>query len=232
MTTDKIKKRWKRIFAGLEGASIFGGGLVAIGLGLEGLRDLGAKLVLAGVSVEVLASFWVYRASRRIQKFDEEELAELRLKTVEAEKALENERLDRLKLEETLAPRRLSRESGKAIVAKLKLRDPDAPVSIFICRHDSEMMRFADELGTVLQLAGWSVGGGGVKQYDRVIIGVWIETDQNVSSKDEDRAELLEETFQAEGIRVERHNIRTPTFTTAPEWALAHPIQILIGEKP
>lgn len=232
MTTDKIKRRWKRIFAGLEVASIFGGAFVAIGLALEGLRDLGAKLVLVGVSVEVLASFWVYRVSRTIQKFDEEELAELRLKTVQAEKALEDERSERLRREELQAPRRLSRESEKIIVSKLTLRGPETPVSIFICRHDSEMMRFADELGKVLQLAGWSVSGGGVKQYDRVIIGVWIETDLNVNSKDEDRAELLEETFQAEGIKVERHSLRTPSFTTAPEWALSQTIQILVGEKP
>ncbi len=232
MTTDKIKKRWKRIFAGLEGASIFGGALIAIGLALEGLRDSGAKLVLAGVSIEVLASFWVYRVSRTIQKFDEEELAQLRLKAIEAEKALENERLERLRLEEKRAPRRLFGESAKAIASKLKLRGPETPVPIFVCRHDSEMMRFADELATVLQLAGWNVGGGGVKSYDRVILGVWIETAQSVSSKDADRAELLEETLRAEGIKVERHNMRTPSFTTAPESALGCPIQILVGEKP
>jgi hypothetical protein len=232
MTTDKIKKRWKRIFAGLEGASIFGGAFIALGLALEGLRDLGAKLVLAGVSIEVLASFWVYRISRRIQKFDEEELAELRLKAAEAEKALENERLERLRLEEKLAPRRLFGEPTKTIASKLRLRGPDAPVPIFVCRHDSEMMRFANDLASVLQLAGWRAGEGGIKSYDRVILGVWIETAENATDKDKERVELLIETLRTEGIAAEWHKVRAPSFTTAKAPALDCPIQILVGEKP
>jgi hypothetical protein len=233
MIEEKIKIRWKRSRRALEVASIVGGAVAVIGLLQEGLPSWGARLVWIGVLIEVFASFWVYGVSRRIEKFDAEELEEMRLKTAEAGKSLESERLARLTLEQTLAPRRLFGDAAKRIISKLKLREPDEPVPIFICRHDSEMMRFADDLGSVLQLANWNVAGGGVKSYDRVMIGVWIETSQTVSSKEEDRAYLLEEVFQAEGIRVEQHKIRTtPSFTTAPESALGRPIQILVGEKP
>lgn len=243
-TAQSNRRWWERLESASEIALLIGCFLVVGGLVLEDwvatFRMSGEVAVIVGVMIEGLADGGIFLAAGKLRMIQAAELEGMRLevasanaRAAEANQKAERERLERLKLEEKLAPRRLSRESGKIIVSKLKLRGPDTPVSIFVCRHDSEMMRFANELGEVLQLAGWSVAGGGVKSYERVILGVWIETVQNVSSKDEDRAELLEETFQAEGIRVERHNIRTPpSFTTAPEWALGHTIQILVGEKP
>ncbi len=236
MTEDKIKRRWKRTRWALEVASIFGGAVAVIGLWQEGLRDWGATLVWIGVFVEVFVSFWVYRVSSRIEKFDAEELEEMRLKTAEAEKALESERLARLTLEEKLAPRRLFGAAAHRIASRLKLREPSATVPIFICRYDSEIMRFANDLNDVLFGAGWRIGGnGGVKSYNRIILGVWIETAENASSGDIDRADELEEAFQAEQIAVQRvYKVREPSLRSAEvtDAALASPIQILVGEKP
>jgi hypothetical protein len=235
MTEEKIKIRWKRSRRGLEVLSIVGGAVAVIGLWQEGLRDWGAALVWIGVFIEVFGSFWMYGVSRRIEKFDAEELEEMRLKTAEAEKSLESERLARLTLEEKLAPRRLSGEAFHRIALRLKLREPSATVPIFVCRYDSEVMRFASDLGDVLSGAGWHVGKGGLKTYDRITLGVWIETATNASTGDSERADELEQALQAEQIAVQRwYKVRVPSLRSpeVTDAALNSPVQILIGEKP
>ncbi len=206
---------------------------------MEGWRAFDQELVVMGVGIEAFVAVWVLVASRKLQAIQERELEEMRLATAqantraaEANEKAEHERLERLRLEEKFAPRRLFGEPTKTIASTLRLRGPDAPVPIFVCRHDSEMMRFANDLVSVLQLAGWRVGEGGVKSYDRVILGVWIETGDNATDKDVDRVELLIETLRTEGIAVEGHKARKPSFTTAKAPALDCPIQILVGEKP
>ena len=227
------KLRWERRLDRSEYVVVVGGLLAVAGLVVEWFWEMAGQLmVVLGVALETASNAVIIRASRELRIIQDGELAKMQLRTAQAEEALERERLERMKLEEKQAPRRITSESQKRIVEKLKLRAPQSPVPIFVIRYESEMMRFTNELSYCFQLANWNSGEGGMKSYNRIVMGVCIETAQNASRDDEARAELLEDTFRAEGIRVERDLIRTPSYTDAKERALAMPIQILVGEKP
>lgn len=223
----------------LEIAAFIGGVAVVVGLVFEtdwmNWPIAGEWVVVLGVSIETFVNGGIVLATRALAAIHDAELEAMRLKTAEAEKALESERLARLTLEEKLAPRRLSGAAFHRIALRLKLREPSAPVPIFVCRYDSEVMRFADDLGDVLSGAGWRVGKGGLKTYDRITLGVWIETAENATPGDIERADELEEAFQAEQIAVQRwYKVRTPSLRSpeVTDAALGRPFQILVGEKP
>ena len=76
----------------------------------------------------------------------------------EAKKQVEKEREARLRLEEQLAPRKLTAQQRLQFIGLLKA-NPE-PIMIMVPMNDSEAGNFSEMIKDALEKAGWSVGTG------------------------------------------------------------------------
>lgn len=236
---------WVRLRFVSELGIILGSALVVLGLMLEsdwatGWRTLGAAAVIVGVAVETLLDGGILLASHKLEMLHNQELEAMRLETAqandraaEANEKAEHERLERMKIEERIAPRTLSAKQWESIASKLRWSRPEREVPVFASKNDAEIMRFANSLGKALQIANWPIVGGVKSYFDRIPIGVWIEYRDIADATDMARANLLVEVLRDEGIEVSGPRAAELGFTASTSGdALNLPVQILIGEKP
>lgn len=160
---------WRR-FLLLSTLAVFASSLlVVLGLVLESdwiidaWHRTGELFVIMGVTSETLFDGGIFLASKRLEAIQEKELVEMRRETAHAEeraaeanKIAEQERLERLKLEESLAPRQLSQEQIAMWNAALKPHAGQA-IDLFFIGNDPEVGRFTNQIRAGLGGAGWQV---------------------------------------------------------------------------
>lgn len=101
--------------------------------------------------------------------------AEANARAAEANRRAEEERLERVKLETRLAPRRLRDASCAAVADSIKEFAPQS-VDIFWNTADPEATDLADDIFTAFQLAGWTLDRSKHSlEPPNVIFGVIIE---------------------------------------------------------
>jgi len=153
------------IIAGLIGEAI--AIVVLPSGGFEKTVSVFCTLIIAlGVWVEGVGG----NESEATEKAEYEiKLAELKVRADDANKAAEDERLARLSLEESLAPRRLSADQKNIISASLSSAVP-LPIAV-VCRLlDFEGKDFAEDLASALEKLKWPIS-----RY-----GTWTQSDKGL----------------------------------------------------
>jgi hypothetical protein len=167
----------------------------------------------------------VAEAQAKARKF-EAEIASSNARAEEAKKIAEQERLERVKLEAQLAPRRLSSEQQKAIAVSLK-RFNGRKVKLITYAHDLEAGLLATQIKPALLEAGIRVDDqiSGVMVVGGFVAGVWV----NGPPVEQDLVKALFDTLVQDGKLVARNN------GTKPFAGAANPadgVNILVGVKP
>lgn len=146
-------------------------------------------------------------------KFEQESklaISEANARAAEANETAEKERLARIRLEEDLAWRRLSKEQQDILISKLSVFS-DQSVSVWYGAGDKEAETFAWEFATVLYVAKWQVfspassvtmaeSGNPFGSVSRLETGVTVSSSRNKSSQQAAQAvarELLALGFNA-----------------------------------
>jgi hypothetical protein len=127
-------------------------------------------------------------------------------RAAEANKIAEEERLARLKIEERLAPRRLTAEQIQHLQERLR-RFSGQPIQISYLVGDVESQAYASEFAAALGSIGWAVGTGLPSMFNFAGIAVRVQDSTDVP----EAAEGLAEAIEGLGITVQR--TRTPDKT-------------------
>jgi hypothetical protein len=170
------------------------------------------------------------------QRRHDEEIARLHLETAEANAKAESERLARVKIEERLAPRRLTDPQSFALGDKLKPFGIDT-ADLFLFGETAEGIQLIGPISFALSTAGWRtriwhVQGGG-------FFGVLVQSSTDATDADRNAVDALVEGLNKEGIQTRRQS----TFDRAhwypnvigppvPEFADRARIRVLVGTKP
>jgi hypothetical protein len=134
-----------------------------------------------------------------------ERAAEAELAAAEANKKAEEERLARVKIEEKLAPRYISKDQFNTIVSQMSkwAELPDTTIkqdaAVFSIISNFESVSLADQLATALKTAGWNINRNLVtfgKSYS--ISGIGILTSSN--PRGVAVSEALSNALNSEGI--------------------------------
>jgi hypothetical protein len=131
-----------------------------------------------------------------------EELARLEIELARAQKEAEEERIARLKLEEKIAPRRLSVEQQARIAEKLRFYAGQR-INVLIYRGDVEAWVVADQIKAALggeHGAGWIVNSATVTEWNRAFSGMLVETTVKADAKGLAAASALVSVLAAEKI--------------------------------
>lgn len=151
--------------------------------------------------------------------------AEANERAAEANEKAEHERLERMKIEEKLRPRHMSRERQAAISAKLIAFGSIEKAAIFCTNRDAEVVRFAQEIDAVLAAAGWQSSIGTANPTGRIILGVAVTT----TPSHEAAARTLTNALRDEGVSAGGpYPINLVGFW---EGDTSAPLHILVGEK-
>lgn len=189
-------------------------------------------LVAVGVAYEWGAPLIARRYERIVEEANEKELARLNADVAEANLLLERERVERLKLEEKLAPRRLSVDQQDAIAARLRAF-PGTRVGVILCGGLTwEPARLAQDIMAALAAAKWVVGPSGTRSTVG-IVGIEIELEPDSSETVANAANALIAALQSEQLSVK--STVSPPIGIAPVGhadAGTAPVRINIGEKP
>jgi hypothetical protein len=153
----------------------------------------------------------------------------------EANVKAEHEKLERLKLEQKIAPRRVSKDQQSSIGEALKPYRPSGHVLVFVSKEDVEIVLFAKELAVAMEGAGWSVRMAVKKYHNRIPVGVSVEMLKNISDKDIVVASALATVLRRSGI----DDVYGPSVLDDAQGFdsqhsgndLLAPIQVMIGEK-
>lgn len=120
-------------------------------------------IVAVGVAGEAIFGVMHWRAGNQLRAIQDAEALEqqrdiegLRKETAEANRALEAERAERVKLEAAIAPRRLSSADKQKMAAALA-GVPPLPIVVVSRLFDGEGADFADDIRDVLVAARWDV---------------------------------------------------------------------------
>lgn len=149
------------------------------------LAAVGWLLIVVGVAGEYVADSFVSKADGFVQKFDEilltdaqrqttlanvrssaayeraaqaeREAAQENVRAAEALKTAESEHLARVKLQQQLAPRRLSSKQIEGLADRFRaLNEPGGiPIAIMSAAFDAESGDFAKDFETTFKAAGW-----------------------------------------------------------------------------
>lgn len=119
---------------------------------------------------------------------------------ITAERALESERAERIKLEMKLAPRRISSQDAKALKARLggltHARETPVSVAVFSTSETGEAQMFASSLATAFQQCGFTINRNTVhygKPYALLGVGVLTSTDPDCLARGQAIASALNE---------------------------------------
>ncbi|HEY2547720.1 MAG TPA: hypothetical protein VGI46_16735 [Candidatus Acidoferrum sp.] len=177
-------------------------------------------LVAIGVTGEAIVGYFHFRKSGQLQRLQaaenlgqQGEIERLRNQTgqvmeraakaeeraAEANKAAEEERLARLKIEERLAPRRLTAEQIHFLQTKLG-RFAGQPIQISYLVGDVESQTYASEFAEALGPIGWQVGMGPPNMFNFAGLAIRVQDPTEVPEAAEEMAKVIEAT----GITVQR----------------------------
>ena len=153
---------------------------------------------------------------------------QLRKDTAEALKTAEQERLARIKIEERLAPRRLTLEQRQSVIRKLK---PFAGqrINFNFPPGDAEVASIAETVFGIIQASGWNVAGAQVQDFVRVVIGILVEVEPTADARAREAAEGLASALRSENLRVEGPAPINAAAGMRPDQAAA--LRITIGAK-
>lgn len=133
---------------------------------IESLKSLSHNLLLvAGLFgvLSIAAGTIRYYADRRVSELTSiARLADEANRLSAQQAAIEQERIERLRLESKFAPRRLSTQQKATLIAALK---PFSGQTIsIICLQDEESLQFAKDFSKMFSEAGWSKHNTGINQ--------------------------------------------------------------------
>ncbi|PYR04361.1 MAG: hypothetical protein DMF99_32115 [Acidobacteria bacterium] len=111
---------------------------------------IAALFVAVGVAGEFLLQFAARPINKRIEFARSIEVSKQQEKTANAEREL-------LILKEKIAPRHISDEQRKALIASLKESQDKGLVRVFAQAGDSESFQYAVQIEEILKAAGWLV---------------------------------------------------------------------------
>ena len=144
----------------------------------------------------------------------------------------ERERLERVKIEEKLAPRSLSPEQQDALIAKLK---PFAGQVLDLFVYNSgDAMGVGERLLFALRSSNWQVSAGSGTEMGRSVHGILVEVAEEADVPSRTAAEALVAALNAERLvtlgpqPIDRRHARSFTGDNLGR-AL---IQLVVGEKP
>lgn len=129
------------------------------------------------------------------------EQEKLRQENLKLSIRFEEERTARLKIEERLAPRRLTQEQQNSVTTKL--RDfPGEKLNIQLPGDDPEITHLANQLLACFEGAGWHVATLVGTDMSRSVSGILIEIDTDASSSSRKAAVALASALRAENVAV------------------------------
>jgi len=201
------------------------------------------------LTLALISAFSGYEVSDRLQKESNEKISEANVRAeeaksvaAEANKIAEGERLERVKIEEKLSPRRISIEQQKSLSKKLSsLANVDGvrqSVAVFPTSSSFESSRLADEIANTLKAAGWDVNRNAVTfGHSYSVSGIGLLTSSNsrgiavanefVKAFNDER--LLSFIFSAKRIGCEEMNMPQDKMSANP-WCSQ--ISIFVGDHP
>jgi len=119
---------------------------------------------------------------------------------VAAERALEAERAERIKLEMKLAPRRISSQDAESLKARLNglthARQTPVTIAVFATSETGEAQLFASSLALAIEQCGFNINRNTVhygKPYALLGVGVLSSTDPDCLARGQAIASALEE---------------------------------------
>jgi hypothetical protein len=114
-----------------------------------------ARRDLASAQLEIEKAKSSAEAARRDTKIAQAAIAAANARAEEAKKAAEREQLERIRLEKSVTPRRLT-ASNKSRLIELLTRPPKAEVVVCSQLMDTESADLADDIVSVLKDSGWT----------------------------------------------------------------------------
>ena len=162
--------------------------------------------------------------------------ARLNLEVAKAQKETEQERIARLKIEEKVAPRRITKEQQETIAGKLK-SFAGQRINVLIYRGDVEAWFIADQIKLALggvAGAGWIVHSATVTEFNRAISGMMVETTLKADAKGVAAAKALVSVLSAEKLVVSGPSPALETLKAGAFGILDSEaaIQLVVGNKP
>jgi hypothetical protein len=177
----------------------------------EHTKSAGWRILLWGLAAETLLSILLFVVDSDIGSRQETTIATLN-------RDAERERLERLKLEAKVAPRRLSADQVKVLTSALTGQSMQIGIS-FTISSDGEPMIFAQDIAEALHGAGQSVQ----------FVGSWMSTGVEfgvlVPPSVDNRYDSLADALVQAGIDVRRKPVPSLSGSTPP-------FRIHVGSKP
>jgi hypothetical protein len=201
----------------------------------EGAADAASRAKSFAQQAEGYAT----KANEKVDSF-RLQIAQANERAAKAEKATEDERLARVKIEEKLAPRHLTLEQQQVIARQLR-RSPSQQVSIWSYGEDLEIKGFTEDIVNIFtptEGSGWVLVGRftGKDPHGRTIAGVLIETRKGADERTLAAARLLVSALRNERVVVsgpdERNDNGGSFIGIVGSGAISAPITITIGKKP
>jgi hypothetical protein len=190
---------------------------------------IGGFAVAAGIALEVWFASRVSSAERKIRDWYAVRVAELNLKA-------EQERLARVKIEKSLAPRHLTTEQGRRVSEKLR-QFAGTRANFFIVTGDSETVDVANEIHAAMineDAARWIVTVGSGHDSSVITSGIIVELWPDFDSVTEAAAQCLTDALLAEDLDVvfyQRTNLASAIFGQSRTDPAAK-IRVVISKKP
>jgi hypothetical protein len=163
------------------------------------------------------------------------ETAEANARAAEANRLAEQERLARLRIEATLAPRDLSPDQLKALSAKLRPFGPQQ-VDIFLFSNDGEVVLLERKIAGALTAANWTSTAWGAQPGPGTVVGLVVEASSDADQKTQAAAKalamgLVEQHLSAafEPTRFDRTQI--PAALIGPAVSSNATIRLFMGKK-
>ena len=150
----------------------------------------------------------------------------------EANARAESERLERVKLEAKIAPRRLSGEQKEAFVAALS-GVPRVPPTVAVVSRlmDAEGGDFADDISAALAAAGWK--SERYRNWTMLQKGLFVATAEGtVVSRDDPSIKGLEVALDAAKTAHAPLTVKADEFTTMSPHFQPNVLYVLVGAKP
>jgi hypothetical protein len=215
------------------------------------LMFIGAGLGLAALVASLASAYVLYRVADRAQAElrtaneangihvaqANERAKALEVQVAQANALAETERLARVKIEEKLAPRTLTSEQRRSIVARIR-EHKGVSADLLMYGDAPEILLLGEAIGVVLAHAGWDVRGPWTTS-GQLATGVNVGVDQRADSHHKAAAQALVEALRAERVHVDSFSFNDgegwPNMTLGPLQGLERKrsaIRIIVGAKP
>lgn len=178
----------------------------------------------------------VKKESRLKDEQRQTEIAMLNLDVAKAQKEVEQEKIARLKIEEKVAPRRLTKEQQETIARKLSPLAGEI-INVLIYRGDVEAWFLADQIKIALggaTGAGWIVHSATVTEFNRAFSGIVVETTLRADPKTVSAAKALVSVLSAEKLVVRGPSpvLESLRFEAFGKLSSEAGIHLVVGNKP